>query len=107
MKFDKSKVYTAGNADEVEVGSRGYRPYRNTNEMIEDFKRRYNSYGGRIGNNNPMQCPLIWLKRIHSAEKELITNFDSHYIYMSNTWKVDELLNQFTYLDGSPVGMEE
>lgn len=42
---------------------------------------------------------------INMAEKN--TFFDGHYIYMSNTWKVDELLNQFTYLDGSPVGMEE
>ena len=169
MEFDKSKVYTALNADEVKVGSKGYfadtlaglcadvlnahtnlreltdvyhetiphrfrandgdynlfylveepkekkfRPYKDTYEMIEDFKIRYNSYGGWNGKNNPMYSPLIWIKS-KGAEKNkyLITRFSDNdkvtmtfekIVYSTN---LRILSDDYTYLDGSPCGIEE
>lgn len=169
MEFDKSKVYTALNADEVKVGSKGYfadtlsqleyavlgdidygmidkilptnaeyrfksrystmfnlfylieepkekkfRPYKDTDEMIEDFKIRYNSYGGWNGKNNPMYSPLIWIKS-KGAEKNkyLITRFSDNdkvtmtfekIVYSTN---LRILSDDYTYLDGSPCGIEE
>lgn len=38
MKFDKSKVYTALNADEVKVGSKGYYA-----DCLKDLEERVNS----------------------------------------------------------------
>ena len=171
MEFDKSKVYTALNADEVKVGSKGYfannianlkdkvelsnlslfevteildesdkfrfksevtgevfnlfylveepqekkfRPYKDTDEMVEDYKRRYNSYGGGHGKNNPMYNPLVWVTaKGVEKNKYLVTRFsDSEKVTMNfeasvYTIKLRILFDDYTYLDGSPCGIEE
>ncbi len=166
MEFDKSKVYTALNADEVKIGSKGYfadnlyelqcvihnkkdnfftikeilkpdeefrflaknlvgdydswnlfylveepkekkfRPYKDTDEMIEDFKKRYNSYGGWSGKNNPMYCPLIWVQTA-CGNKKLVTNIDNDSVYLQKWVSLPEFAEAYTYLDGSPCGIEE
>lgn len=171
MKFDKSKVYTLLNADEVKDGSEGYfadnledlkdiveherddyygkigsieaegypcrfhkkdkycyglfyllkepeeekfRPYKDTDEMIEDFKKRYNAYGGWSGKDNPMYNPMIWIKT-KGAEKNkyLITRFHENTNVTMNfgqdvfTTSLPTLLDDYTYLDGSPCGIME
>lgn len=176
MEFDKSKVYTALNADEVKIGSKGYfadtlaglrmavlnadtnlreltdvynetidyrfetndgdnvsvynlfylveelkekkfRPYKDTDEMIEDFKRRYNSYGGWSGKNNPMYNPLIWIKSKAIGFRHLVTDYgddeNCNHCNRSCIWigsisiGFKKLLDDYTYLDGSPCGIEE
>lgn len=175
MKFDKSKVFTALNADELKVGSKGYladsiaelkrhvyneekdyfftireintedenyrfliddysdigaswnlfylveepqekkfRPYKDTDEMIEDFKRRYNSYGGWSGKDNPMYNPMIWVKaKGVEKNKYLITRFHENKNVTMNfgqdvyTTSLPTLLDDYTYLDGTPCGIEE
>ena len=166
MEFDKNRIYTAVNADNIIVGSRGYfadnlkaleeavqqedsvmygeieeikskvvscrfkikdesnyglfyyveepqekkfRPYKDTDEMIEDFKRRYNSYGGWSGKSNPMYCPLIWLRFIHdSKESLLVTRFSDDEIGAGAGWYcMDDVMEEFTYLDGTPCGISE
>ena len=171
MEFNKSKVYTALNADEVKIGSKGYfannianlkdkvelsnlvlcevseildesdkfrfksevtgelfnlfylveepkekkfHPYKDTDEMVEDFKRRYNSYGGWNGKNNPMYNPLVWVTaKDVEKNKYLITRFsDSGKVTMNfeasvYTTSLRILLEDYTYLDGSPCGIEE
>ena len=164
MEFDKSKVYTALNADEVKVGSKGYfadnlsalkrvveqedtsaygkldkiyddscshrflqmeelqdyalfylveeakektiRPYKDTDEMIEDFKKRYNSYGGWSGKDNSMYCPLIWVQTA-CGNKKLVTNIDNDSVYLQKWVSLPEFAEAYTYLDGSPCGIEE
>ena len=166
MEFDRSKVYTALNADEVKIGSKGYfadnlyelqcvihnkkdnfftikeilkpdeefrflaknlvgdydswnlfylveepkekkfRPYKDTDEMIEDFKKRYNSYGGWSGKNNPMYCPLIWVQTA-CGNKKLVTNIDNDSVYLQKWVSLPEFAEAYTYLDGSPCGIEE
>ena len=159
MTFDKSKIYTAINADEVKVGSKGYfadsinvlrkileenantdvlkkvadegrttyrfikereaynlfylveepkeekyRPYENTDEMIEDFKNRICgfAYEGNL--------PNIWIKEKNSGDKYLISGFikddTNTYCVLIGTCFVslEVLFKSYTYLDGSPCG---
>ncbi len=162
MNFDKSKVFTALNADEVKVGSKGYfannldalkrlvnenaltsvlnkvytekkgarfektdyplgyllfylveepaeekyRPYKDTDELIEDWKERASAYGSAHFSKNPMFCPSIWVKGSGSSIcKHLITDFiDRNVTTYNYVWTLEELFEGFTYLDGTPCG---
>ena len=162
MEFDKAKVFTALNADEVMVGSKGYfansirilketlkdscaaaygeideikddscayrfsmkknsaycffylvkehrekklRPYNNTDEMVEDFKERFNV------NVPPYEMPLIWVKTKGTDKKYLIVRFASDLTICLNfevyNPTFEDLVEGYTYLDGSPCGIEE
>lgn len=173
MEFDKSRVYTSLNADEVKIGSKGYfadsikvlrdiveqeygrgygeienitvdyyssrfkikdnccytlfflveepeekkfRPYSNPEEMIEDFKKRYNAYGGWSGKDNPMYNPMIWIKSKTTGFRHLVTDYgcgDGGPCNKSCIWigsfslVFKELFDKYTYLDGTPCGIEE
>lgn len=174
MEFDKSKVYTLLNADEVKIGSEGYfadnlddlkdmvererveycgkidsieaesyscrfhkkdkysyglfylvkepqeekfRPYSNPDEMIEDFKKRYNAYGGWSGKDNPMYNPMIWIKSKDTGFRYLVTDYGNDdncgHCNKSCIWigtislGFTELLEDYTYLDGTPCGIME
>lgn len=160
MKFDKSRVFTVANANEVVAGSKGYfadnmsdlrdkveddgtiigellhvmtddyeyrfetydsyrfglfylveepkekklRPYNSTDEMVEDFKRRFNA------NVPPYAMPLIWIKAKNTDKKYLIVRFASALTICLNvevyTPTFEDLAEGYTYLDGSPCGME-
>ena len=157
MTFDKNKVYTALNVDEVKVGSKGYfadklkdlkalvsadgdlctladvmgedyerrfdegtdywnlfylveepkeekyRPYENTDEMIEDFKERAKAYGANFF-KCPMFNPTIWIKD-KIENKYLIISYIKDCVYIEDVAKnMDDLFYCFTYLDGSPCG---
>lgn len=91
-----------------------FHPYSNPDEMIEDFKKRYSSYGGWSGKENPMYNPMIWVK-VKGVEKNkyLITGFQENERVTMNfkenifTTGFCTLFDKFTYLDGSPCGIEE
>lgn len=158
MEFDKSRVYTALNADEVKVGSKGYfadnvrcleeevqnedsmyfgeieeirgtylsyrfcgvgeapynlfylveepeekkfRPYKDTDEMIEDFSKRYKANVPSYG------MPLIWLKS-DFGNKFLIIAFTNDSVKTDKGYcLLQEVFEKYTYLDGSPCGIEE
>lgn len=162
MKFDKEKIFTVLNANEVRIGSSGYfadnlrslrvateeeysraygeieeimdnsygcrfrkkdgdtytlfylaeeprekklRPYKNMDEMVEDFKERFNV------NVPPYEMPLILLKTKGADKKYLIVNFASALTICHNvevyTPALEDLVEGYTYLDGSPCGIEE
>lgn len=162
MEFDKSKVFTALNADEARVGSKGYfsdsfgqlkevvsnnslthygeltaihpdyrpsrferdtapnwllfylvkepgekkfRPYRDSDEVIEDFKKRFNV------KVPPYGMPLIWIKIKDTDKKYLVVRFASTLTICHNdefyTPTFENLVKGYTYLDGSPCGIEE
>lgn len=158
MTFDKNRVFTALNADEVKIGSMGvfadtiaelkrkvehpmifkvteilpenkncrfitdgmvysffylieelpkekYRPYENTDEMIEDFANRAtdNSYIPL-----KMVSPIIWVKRKGENGKHLITDFLTTMVNTSRDIVfLEDLFKDFTYLDGTPCGKKE
>lgn len=158
MEFNKSKVYTGLNADEVKIGSKGvfgdtlaelktrlenneleeltcvnsedyserfetkdnaysmfylvkeptekkYRPYENTEELIEDFKNRVSSFA--------YECefiPSIWVKEKSNGDKYLLTGFikddsDAYCVLIGTCFiSLSVLFESYTYLDGTPCG---
>ena len=80
-----------------------YRPYKNTEEMIEDFKKRFNA------KVPPYAMPMIWVKRKDGSNlAKLITGFrDKSIAINTSLWDMSDLFKYCTYLDGSPCGMKE
>lgn len=166
MEFDKTKVYSAVNADEVKPGSKGFvgdtlfglrekveggperfsivevvdinkdnvpsrfcvqndgyetwnlfylvkepepkkpRPYRDTAEMLLDFRERFNLIA------HPDRLPFIWIKGCATDTCYLITCVaDDSVTFVSgtvvHTALLQELFESFTYLDGSLIGIKE
>lgn len=157
MEFDKNKVYTALNADEVKIGSKGYfadslsilkdfieindtpktvreiedesyehrfvdeygtrygffylieepkekkfRPYKDTDEMIADFKKRFNT------NVPPYGMPLVWVKRKDRNSVAYVSVYtDSDLLVGSASRTLEQFFCYYTYLDGSPCGIKE
>ena len=83
-----------------EDGKKKYRPYESPAEMIVDFIDRFKV-------NCPSYCePLIWLKRKDCEERRLAFGFKENKIALDAYRTFDEVFEYWTYLDGSPVGME-
>lgn len=89
-----------------------YVPYENTDEMIQDFKERCHQYlepGTEYAETeNPMSIPVIWLKKKNTPGlKELVVNIYEKYIEINgynHIWDMADILDMYTFLDGSPVG---
>lgn len=82
-----------------------YRPYKDTEEMIADFKKRFNA------KVPPYAMPMIWVRiKDDSDFAMLITEFGYRSVWCSviqegiPLWK---LFEDYVYLDGSPCGMKE
>ena len=83
----------------------GYHPYKNTDELIKDFKDQFYS--------TPQEnsIPSIWIKN-KDNQKFLIMSFDtngvsfasSHIVYKISLFT---LFKKYTYLDGTPCGIVE
>lgn len=85
----------------VKPGKR-YRPYNNSDEMIADFIARFKV------NCPPYAEPLIWVKGKYAHPHFLIFAFYETFIKFNDDkpFMFKELFDDYTYLDGSPVGME-
>lgn len=89
-----------------------YRPYKDTYEMIEDFKQRFNK------NYNNDEFPCIWLKSKDKTKNEafLIINYMPECViyscysvnanYRIITSDMKDLFSECVYLDGSICGKE-
>lgn len=85
-----------------EVKEPTYRPYKDCDEMIEDFNTRF----GVIHDKELL--PLIWIKYKETGSKFLITFFGEQEITAScGNWSLRHASDNFTYLDGSPCGKLE
>lgn len=81
-----------------------YRPYKDCDEMIADFKER----------SNTTTMPLIWVKDKCTKDALLITGFDydnrsfkSLGVYINSSWfSFDKLFESYTYLDNMPCGVK-
>lgn len=79
-----------------------WRPYKDTDEMIEDFKKRFNVVCSMY------ELPLIWVQEKNTASKRFIANFYGSIVGMTDDTKLlSKLFDRYTYLDGSPCGVEE
>ena len=80
-----------------------YRPYRDTDEMIEDWKERFNAKDWPS-----YSMPLIWIWDKDKVEKMFVTGFRRQEVNTADAIiHMESLLQSYTYLDGSPCGKEE
>ena len=84
-----------------------YRPYNDTNEMIEDFKKRFCS-NTTIPKHS---MPLIWLNNRNIRCRFLVATFGDDSVHLNGneiySWmNMRDLFRYMEYLDGSPVGKE-
>ena len=80
-----------------------YRPYKDTDEMIEDYLRR----NGKPSDGN--YVPSIWVKN-NDGFITLITEFGHNHVWRSVVQQgvsMSKLFQDYTYLDGSPCGKLE
>lgn len=78
------------------------RPYNDTNEMIDHFNEHFDLIPQKY------RLSTMWIKHKDSGCKYLITGCaDDHILAYPYTIKFEVLLENFTYLDGSPCGIEE
>ena len=79
-----------------------YRPYRDCDEMIKDYCEKFNLVP------SPYTMPMIWVMFKDRNYKHLIRGFCNCSVCINVTWySFDELLEQCTYLDGTPCGIKE
>ena len=78
------------------------RPYRDTDELIEDWKTRF-----KVGQWPSRAMPLVWIMSRNTSQRMLITAFNLYSVVFNGT-RVDfrDLFDNYTYLDGSPCGKE-
>ena len=75
-----------------------YRPYKDSDEMVEDFKRR-----AEIATNE-MFLPMIYIKSKNNGCRILLNTFGA--VSVDGILFCD-LLDRYTFLDGSPCGIRE
>lgn len=80
---------------------RKYIPYKNTDEMVKDYCERF---GVESGSYVP---PIIWI--VNEGVKGMVIAFSEKFVRLSYGTSVAEcglgwLLNNYKYLDGSPIG---
>ena len=79
-----------------------YRPYKNTEEMIEDFKKRFNV------EVPPYAMPMIWVKYKNIKDCRLITGFMAKtVVIIGSSSGMCNLFDCYTYLDGSTCGIKD
>lgn len=78
-----------------------YRPYKDTDEMIADWKERF------VAKDWPSHSmPLIWL--MCGETRSFVTDYLPDLVYaFSTSLTMQDIYEDYTYLDGSPCGMKE
>jgi len=77
-----------------------YRPYKDTEEMIADWKKRFNKTTATYS------MPLIWVTN-HKVNS-VITDYAKYAVMVSGTFQsLETLYEECIYLDGSPCGKKE
>lgn len=87
-----------------------YRPFKDTDELIKVWGEKEKKVWGYNWLDNKQPMPLIWVRRKESNCKgQLITKFsDPSWVIMSTEgYNMTDLFEHFTFLDGSPCGVEE
>lgn len=81
-----------------------YRPYVSIDEFLDDYYQRFNKIRTSI------DYPIIWLKDVNIGVSRMITEYSpvDNTVRTGDYWSaMQELLEDFTYLDGSKCGIKE
>lgn len=82
-----------------EVKKPTYRPYKDTCEMIDDYKTRFGV------NCPPYAMPLIWIRWEDNSATKLITAFRADHVTIDgNVVSLGYIHHAYVYIDGSPIG---
>ena len=92
-----------------------YRPFNDCDELIEHYQKKYESAVGYDIYFPSLYKPSIWVKSKAYGTDNLITAFDNDNesiggscVFFQDIWvDMKELFDNFTFLDGSPCGLEE
>ena len=82
-----------------------YRPFKDTDELIKMWwKKKYDGVP-----ETDLDLPLIWVRHKQVGSKSLITDFvDDTAVIVGNEGNgLRALFKNYTFLDGSPCGVEE
>lgn len=86
-----------------------YRPFKDVDELCEAMVRKHTAEGADIPTN--LDMPLIWVRRKEANTKgQLITEFGDGWgvgVGRGEAYNMTDLWMYFTFLDGSPCGVEE
>ena len=101
-RAETPELTSLGNGQYIE--RKHYRPFYNTDELIEEWDKK-------LGYRDPtgLAKPYIWVRSKFNKDHKgcLITNFFGKYIMMNNQQCfLSRLFDEYTFLDGSPCGVE-
>ena len=91
-----------------------YRPFNDCDELIETLNKIYKEKTSFEMVEIKLIKPLIWVKSKEHGTEELITAFDNtdtvygSCVFLQDVWRdMKELFEKYTFLDGSPCGVQE
>lgn len=81
-----------------------YRPFRDTDELIEEWDKK-------LGYRDPtgLAKPYIWVRKKDCDSELLITGYNKPdgEVFIDDAIDLTQLFDNYTFLDGSPCGVEE
>ena len=86
------------------VSEKCYKPFEDTAELMVHFYKHFNK------RCKTFEEPLIWVKRKDCSydSRVLITGYDEISVFLEDVWiDLEELFEQYIFLDNSPIGKEE
>lgn len=87
-----------------------YRPFKDCKELIKHFLRILRiarRFYGDYDFNLKIEMPSIWVKNKNFGIKEMIIGFEEDVVFLHRTnLTMEDLFNDYTFLDGSPCGIE-
>lgn len=87
-----------------------FRPFENCDELIKCFRRiwrkerrYYEEYDFQLS----IEMPSIWVVNKDSGIRELITGYGENTVLLSRAnLTMQDLLNEYTFINGSPCGVK-
>ena len=84
------------------VSEKHYRQFEDTAELMVHYSKHFNI------DFPPFYEPIIWVKRKDNDSRFLITGYDELDVLLEDCWQdLNDLCEQYVFLDGSPVGKLE
>lgn len=88
-----------------------YRPFKNCNELIEHFRRIWRKarrFYEEYDFNLSIEMPSIWVVNKDSGIREMIIGYGENIVLLPRAnFTMQDLLNEYTFIDGSPCGILE
>lgn len=92
-----------------------YRPFKDCDELIDTWVKKFEFETEYRLSNSPLQKPYVWVKSKTYGTENCITAFDDYdesirgsCVFLQDMWlDMNDLFNNFTFLDNSVCGVEE